>query len=295
MPPTHEPGAHSIVEQLRRSLASLTPTEKKVARTLVAGYPAAGLGGVAELAQESKTSTASVIRLVQKLGYEGYASFHSALLLELSERQTGPVDRLSASRGVPGEGVLATLSYALGHAVTSIASTIPPSEFDEAVRLLSDPKRRILMVGGRISQAWAEIFVTLLSRMRSNVGVMSRDPGRRVASVLDLSPASLLVVFDFRRYDNDTVQIAREAAERRATVILVTDILLSPAASYANVVLPVPVEVPSPFDTSVTGLALVECLTWSLTLSIGGPGVTRMQKWDKLTADGLRTHRFEGV
>ena len=148
-----------MVDLLRRSLAQMTPTEKKIARALIARYPTAGLSGVTELAKESGTSTASVIRLVQKLGYEGYASFHNALLSELSDRQAGPSDRISQSRATPAKGVLSTLSNSLAEAVASIASTVPTSEFNEAVRLLSDPKRQVLMGGGRVSQAWAELFV----------------------------------------------------------------------------------------------------------------------------------------
>jgi DNA-binding MurR/RpiR family transcriptional regulator len=282
-----EPHVSSMVDLLRRSLAQMTPTEKKIARALIARYPTAGLSGVTELAKESGTSTASVIRLVQKLGYEGYASFHSALLSELSDRQAGPSDRISQSRATPAKGVLSTLSNSLAEAVASIASTVPTSEFNEAVRLLSDPKRQVLMGGGRVSQAWAELFVMYLSRMRSNVNVLSRDSGRRVAPLLDLSSKSVLVVFDFRRYENSTVRVAEEASRRGSTIILVTDPWLSPAASYADVVLPVPVEVPSPFDTAVTGLALVECLTWSVTRNLGKTGLSRMKSWDAIATEGL--------
>lgn len=283
--PEHRAG--SIADLLRRSMDGLTPTEKKIARALIARYPAAGLGGVAVLAEESSTSTASVIRLVQKLGFEGYASFHGTLLSELSDREAGPSERISQSRAMPRNGVLSTLSASLAEAVASIASTVPASEFDQAVQLLCDPKRAVVMVGGRVSQAWAELFVSYISRVRSNVNVLSRDSGRRVASVLDLTPKSVLVAFDFRRYENSTVRVTEEAARRRSTVILITDPWLSPAASFADVVLPVGVEVPSPFDTAVTGVALVECLTWSVIRSLGKPGVSRMQSWDAIASEGL--------
>jgi DNA-binding MurR/RpiR family transcriptional regulator len=287
VPPTPEPRAGSIIDLLRRSMAKLTPTEKKVARALIARYPAAGLGGVTELAEESQTSTASVIRLVQKLGFEGYTSFHGELLHELSDRHAGPSERISQSHVPPRKSVLTTLSNSLSEAVASIASTVPMSEFNEAVRLLSDPKRQIVIVGGRVSHAWAELFASYLARMRRNVTVLPRDSGGRIASVLDLTSKSVLVVFDVRRYENSTVRVAEEAARRGSTVVLVTDLWLSPAASFSDVVLPVAVEVPSPFDTAVTGVALVECLTWSITQSLGKAGISRMQSWDAIASEGL--------
>lgn len=276
----------AIVELLRQSFSDLTPTEKKVGRALLAHYPAAGLAGVSEWANESGTSTASVIRLVQKLGFDGYATFHGALLAELSNREAGPRDRLATSVD-PAPGILAGLSSALSAAVAAIADTVPAGDYEAAVELLVNPKLRVTMMGGRVSQSWAEMFATYLSRLRRDVAVLSRDPGRRGASLLDLSRRSVLVAFDFRRYDDATLRVVQEARRRRASVILVTDLWLSPAASYADVVLPVPVESPSPFDTSLTALALVECLTWSSVQRLGVVGAERMRHWDAITATAL--------
>jgi DNA-binding MurR/RpiR family transcriptional regulator len=277
--PTSSPT--TVIELVRRSFSTLTPTEKKVAHALMARYPAAGLTGVSELALESKTSTASVVRLVQKLGFDGFASFHAALLSELSTREAGPRQRL-ASAVDPESGILSGLSTALAHSVASIADTVPAAEYEAAVALLTNPQHRITMVGGRVSQAWAEMFATYIARARRDVSVLSRDPGRRTASLLDLSSKHVLVAFDFRRYDDETVKVVETAHQRHAKVILVTDLWLSPAASYADIVLPVPVDVPSPFDTSLTALALVECLTWSIVQQLGPAGAERMREWDGL-------------
>ena len=149
----------TIVERVRRSFSELTPTEKKVGRALLARYPAAGLAGVSEWAEESGTSTASVIRLVQKLGFDGYASFHGALLSELSNRQAGPRERLATSVD-PAPGILAGLSAALSTSVATIADTVPVAEYDAAVDYLANTKFRVVMVGGRVSQAWAEKLAT---------------------------------------------------------------------------------------------------------------------------------------
>ena len=65
---------------------------------------------------------------------------------------------------------------------------------------------------------------------------------------------------DVRRYDADIAALAQAAADRGATIILLTDVLMSPIASIAQVVLPVRVDAPSPFDTTVALLVIVEAL-----------------------------------
>ena len=60
---------------------------------LIAAYPVAGLSTVAELANASGTSSATVVRLVQKLGFEGYPQFQSSFARSsppaLRDRPTG--------------------------------------------------------------------------------------------------------------------------------------------------------------------------------------------------------------
>lgn len=275
----------SVAEQIRRALDKLTPAERRIARTLLAGYPAVGLGSAAELATEASASPASVIRLVQKLGFQGFPDFQSALLDELSGRNAGPGDRLD--HGVIGDGALDSLSAALASSVSSLTTTIPESEFKAAVDLLSDPTRQLLLTGGRISHTWAVLFATYLSRLRPRVTLLSRDPSRRMATLVDISRRTVLVAFDVRRYEIDTVEITKLISKRHAKIILVTDVLLSPAATHADIVLPIEVEVPAPFDTSVTGLALVECLTLATLRQLGAPGVERLRNWDAIAGQGL--------
>ena len=140
------------------------------------------------------------------------------------------------------------------------------------------------MVGGRVSQAWAEMFATYIVRARRDVAVLSRDLGRRVASLLDVSARTVLVAFDFRHYDEATVQVVEEAYRCHSLVILITDLWLSPAANSADMVLPVPVNGPSPFDTETTALTVAEALTWSVVQALGEKGVERMLEWDDLAS-----------
>lgn len=268
-------------------MKDFTPAERRVARTLLAGYPALGLGSAAELAGEASASSATVIRLVQKLGYEGFPDFHGSLREELSSRRAGPIDLLDRTGDVNGVGTLATLSSALADRVASIAKTVPQTEFDAAVALLADPKRQIHLLGGRVSHNAAELFGGYLTRLRPNVSVIPRDSARQVGTLVEASRRSVLVAFDFRRYELSTVEVTRLMAKRGAKIIVVTDLLMSPAASVATIVLPLRIDVPSPFDTFVTGTALVECLSLAVMKALGSEGVNRMREWDAVAAHEL--------
>ena len=68
-----------------------------------------------------------------------------------------------------------------------------------------------------------------------------------------------------RRYQQDVVQFTRQAYERGARVILLTDKWKSPIASFANVTLTGPVDTISPFDTMVPTMVQLEALVTAFT------------------------------
>jgi DNA-binding MurR/RpiR family transcriptional regulator len=277
-----------VVDLLRRSMRELTPSERRIARALLADYPVAGLVTVAELAAHASTSAATVIRLVRKLGFDGFPGFQSSLRDELSVRRTGPVERLRTSQArFQGSGVLRAMSGALAATARSVATTVPEAEFEAAVDLLADRARHVYLVGGRVSHVLAEYLESHLSRLRGGVTLLPQQAGRRAAALLDIERGDVLVAFDFRRYERDVVDAARLAEERGARLILVTDVLMSPIAARAAVVLPVEVETPSPFDSAVAGVVVVEALALASLGALGERGLSRMQTWDALAQPHL--------
>lgn len=271
----------TVADQLRDALGALPPAERRVARTLLAVYPAAGLGTVAGLADEASTSTATVVRLVQKLGYAGFPEFQETLRQELASRRTGPLERLD-SAVAPGPDLLGSMAAQLATVASSIAVTVPPAEMDAAVELLADTSRRVFLAGGRASHSLAEILGMHLARLRAGTSVLARDRVRRQAEMLSLSPRDVVLVVDLRRYEAATVELAARARERRGRLVVLTDTLLSPAARDAAVVLPVVVDSPSPMDTMVAALALMEVLVLATMHAIGLPALQRMQEWEDL-------------
>jgi DNA-binding MurR/RpiR family transcriptional regulator len=281
--------AASVLDQIRRDLPDLTRAERRVARTVVAGYPVSGLGTVAELAAMSSTSSASVVRLVQKLGFEGYSQFQSAIRDELASRLSGPADRIARGDASWTEpGTLARVASAAARTVASIQDTIPESEFEAAVELLCDPARPVRVVGGRVTGQLGEYLVHHLGRARPHVRMFPADGRGRHSALLDVTRRDVLVVLDVRRYDPDVAAIATAASGHGAAVVLLTDVLMSPIASIAQVVLPARVDAPSPFDTTVALLVVLEGLATAVVARLGDSAVNRMRQWDAL-ANGTIT------
>src|SRR5258708_39485373 len=82
----------TVAERLRLRLGGLTQGERKVARALMAEYPVGGLEPVARLAAAAGVSPPTVVRLVAKLEFDGYAEFQQSLKSEGSARLSSPLE-----------------------------------------------------------------------------------------------------------------------------------------------------------------------------------------------------------
>lgn len=257
--------------------------ERKVARTLLAAYPSAGLESAAELAKRARVSTPTVLRFVTRLGYDGYPEFQRVLIHEVHERMGSPLAQFDDHGEHRAEQEF--LPYVSSTFVTTVAKTfdrLPQHDFVSAVRLLADPRRQIRLLGGRFSHTLAGYLAAHLHMMRSDVVCLPGGDNSRAGAVLDASKRDVFVVFDYRRYQASTISLASAAAEAGASVVLMTDQYLSPIADVAEAVLPAIVDAPSPFDSLVPAMALVESLVAGVSDEIGEEGRRRLERLEGL-------------
>jgi len=250
-----------IEDQLRRAMGDLTPTERKLAAHVLDHYPVAALGSITALARAADVSTPTVVRLVQKLGFKGYPDFQHSLRAEVEELLASPLSKHNKWAGAAPEAHI--LNRFADQVVVNLQATlagIDPKEFDAAATLLADPGRHIHAMGGRITHALADYFVTLLKVVRPDVTLLSDMSNTWPPALLDMKPGDVVLIFDIRRYENSVLQVAELAVEQGAEVVLITDRWISPAATHARHTLAAHVEAPSAWDSTVSVLVLVETL-----------------------------------
>ncbi|GJF31363.1 sugar isomerase [Kitasatospora sp. NE20-6] len=278
----------TLAEDIRQRLGECSPAERKVGRVLLAGWPAAGFETIATLAERADVSAPTVIRFVNRLGYRGFPDFQTALRAELDERQASPLTLYAAgnyrapagdgSEEPPGPaGLLAHGREVFTAAVDRTLAEVTPHDLGRAVQLLADPKRRITLVGGRFSQLFAQYLGLHLMQMRDDVRLLPDRPVERTAHLASLGRRDVLVVFDYRRYEDDKTTMAELVREAGGRVVLFTDTWLSPVSTQAEVVLSSQVGAPSPYDSLVPTLAVVETLVAGIIGELGDRAHQHMQ------------------
>ena len=139
-------------------------------------------------------------------------------------------------------------------------------------------------VVGRVSGQLARYLAYQLHLLRPSVAVVDADRTTPAQQLVDLRKGDVLIVFDYRRYQADTIESARVAAAQGCHVVLFTDPWLSPASNCASQVLVTSVETIGPFDSLVGATAAVEALVAALLSRLGPRAQARMQGVESLRA-----------
>jgi DNA-binding MurR/RpiR family transcriptional regulator len=274
----------SIAEHIRDSVGRLTAQERKAAQTLLTNYPAAGLAPVAEFAERARVSPPTVLRFVSKLGFLGYPDFQRQLREELEAQLASPLaKRVRAARLRSLERPL--IDPFAEAAIANLRGTfrhLSEADFSAIVGLLCDRKRSVHLLGGRFTDALARYLSAHLSLIRPDVRHVPSGIGVWRDRLLDIGRRDVVVVFDIRRYQDDVVAFARDAAARGAEIVLVTDQWLSPLSRQAKYVLACRVAAPSNWDSSVALLAITEALIAAATERLGKFAKKRIEKLERL-------------
>jgi DNA-binding MurR/RpiR family transcriptional regulator len=280
----------TIESRLRAALPDLTRAERQLAAHMLNSYPVTVLGSIAAVARGAQVSAPTVGRLVQKLGFQGYAEFQAQLREEVGERLASPLAKHEKWAQTAADAhVLDAFAARVMENLTATLGQIDRDGFDRVAALLGDSDRRVLLIGGRLTQAVAAYFCTAIRIMRDDVTLLSAIPSTWPPVLLDLRPGDVVVAFDIRRYEPPVQQFAELARARQAEVVLITDRWVSPAAAHAQHILPCHIEAPSAWDTLTTPLMLLEALLTAIQRS-DRPGM--MERLRDLEAIYSRTRVF---
>lgn len=251
----------TISDRIQARLDQLTRAERQLAHSILENYPASGLGPLTALAKDASVSVPTVARMVQKLGFKGYPEFQAELREELKAKVKNPIAKHDTwAEGAPSEHMLNRFTDAVIGNIRHTLGQIAPQDFDAACALMADDQRRLYIVGGRITHTLAEYLFLHMQVIRPSVTHIQSTSNTWPHYLLDMKESDIFVIFDMRRYENNTLRLAKMARAKGARIILFTDQWQSPVHQLAEISFGGRTVVPSAWDSLATTLLLVETM-----------------------------------
>ncbi|MEH7418091.1 MurR/RpiR family transcriptional regulator [Neobacillus drentensis] len=218
---------------LKDRFNQLSAGQKKVAAYLIENLDKAAFKTAFQIGQQALVSETTVIRLSYALGFQGFSQMQELIQQQmlLQNQTAAAADSIQSTDKHVFTKVIENQIDILRNMLNS-ANT---QEIWKAVEALIKADQ-ILITGHRISHAAAYWFSYMLSTIRDQVHLCSTS-GDFFEKFCNLTKDSVVVVFSFPRYSNETIKIAECAVSNGITLISITDRLLSPAGRISDIIL----------------------------------------------------------
>ena len=213
-----------LLARLRAALPLLGPSERRVAGVILAHSNAVVDWSTSELAAAAETSTATVVRACQTLGFRGFQH----LRLEIARAVT-------SATPAPDTDHLSRIFSAAADSIRVGRDSVDLASLDTAVAAITDA-RRLVLVGSGFSapplQDAAMRFATVGRAAEAPSDVL----GQQFAAA-SLTPVDVCLAVSYSGANVHTLQACTAAAHGGATVIAVTSFMRSPLTRLADIAL----------------------------------------------------------
>ncbi|GAA0069301.1 MurR/RpiR family transcriptional regulator [Clostridium sardiniense] len=237
----------------------LSKGQKLIAEYILNNYDKAAFMTAAKLGTSVGVSESTVVRFANELGFSGYPKLQKALQ-ELIKNKLTTVQRLELSNEYVSDSD--ALKGVLKADIENIRATlekINPNVFEEVVNEIFKANN-IYILGLRSSTAIAEFLGFYLNIILQNVRTVSYGISDIFEQIINVKEGDLVIGIGFPRYASKTIDALDFSKSKGAKVVALTDSLISPLASKADLALIAQSNMASFVDSLVAPLSLVNAL-----------------------------------
>ncbi len=271
----------TLAERIADAADALTPTERRIAETVLAEPTALAFETVAEMASRVETSGPTIVRFAAKLGFDGYRDLQDTARASLADELRRPTDRIR--RPAPSSGWEQARANALGSLDALFAGIAEDDIVDIAARLAACAGS-VWVLGAETSSAPGDVLAAGLRLLRPGVRHLHGSRADIAIDVADAAGDDVAVVLDVPRYERTVIDTARGLSDQGVIVIAITDGPLSPLAAIADRWCAVPVAAVGPFDSTLPAVALVELLLAEVADHLRESATARLDRTEALWA-----------
>lgn len=237
----------------------LSKGQKLIAEYILKHYDKAAFMTASKLGSSVGVSESTVVRFSNELGYNGYPELQKSLQ-EMIKNKLTTVQRLELSNDyITQENALKGVLKSDMENIRATLEKINHKTFETVIDSLFRA-RKIYIIGLRSSNALAEFLGFYLNVILDNVQIVSYGVSDIFEQILNISENDLVIGIGFPRYAMRTIDVLSFAKSRNATVVAITDSLLSPLASKADYTLIAQSNMASFVDSLVAPLSVINAL-----------------------------------
>ncbi|MBN9044593.1 MAG: MurR/RpiR family transcriptional regulator [Rhizobiales bacterium] len=245
-----------------------------------------------EQAKRAGVLPASMTRLAQRMGFDGYDDLRDLYAEGLRRGETefsGKAEALVARRRQGGDGALAVdLAETLERHMAALCRPDALDAVTAAATALAGAGR-IYVLGYRSSYPVACHFAYVYGLAGGSVLLLDGPGGTGSDALREAKKGDALLAVSVKPYTRAAVELADYALDMGLDIVAITDSVVSPLVARARASVIVPTESPSFFHTMAPAFAVAEALAAMLAASAGERALEAVRAMER-QFENLSTH-----
>jgi DNA-binding MurR/RpiR family transcriptional regulator len=257
--------ALSLSAEIRQRFDEFSRSQKDVGQYIVDHLEEAAFHTAEELARRANTSSSTVVRFAQALGFEGFPELQAAARDEYRRgRENGAQPELAAPPLFPIDQTEFEAALAADHAnLEETAHKVERDEWTAAIDLISRSER-IVLCGTDQMAFFASYLRHLLMLLDLRCEVVASPSQEGLAKLGRIDASTVLVGFSAGRPHPLVVRAMKLARNRRAATIAISDATLSAVSKLSDHKLYYSSNSPAYVRSHAALLSLVQALAYGI-------------------------------
>jgi DNA-binding MurR/RpiR family transcriptional regulator len=263
-----EKGAFILNERLKERYPLLTKTQQKVADFFFSHESEPAFLSIGELAHQTKTSKATIVRFSRAIGFKGYPALQQELR-NLVRQKISPSKILqSLIVHETKDDFYAKIFQMDLQNLSETKETNRKETLDQSIKEILRAKR-IGFVGFETSHAIAYLLYFYIGRVRTNCELLEQG-WMLVNQLMNYGADDLLIAVSFPRYSRQALETVKYGKRMGSRIVAITDSPVSPIAQVADIVLLAGRRTATYFNSYTSAVTLVNCLVAGVSLKKRG-------------------------
>jgi DNA-binding MurR/RpiR family transcriptional regulator len=258
------PSNKSLSDYIQERFDDFSRSQKEVARYIVDHLDEAAFQTAEELARRANTSSSTVVRFSQALGFEGYPELQQAAIEEYRNRAPNGNGEAQAGPLFPFDHSEFEASLGADHAnVEETARHLTREQIDSSVKAIAGAER-VVIVGVDQMAFFASYLRHLLTLLDLRAEIVASASQENLAKLSRLDEETLLIVLSAGRAHPLLGRAMKLARHRRSKTLAISDATMSDAAKQADTSLYFSSNSPSFTRSNSALMALVQALVYGV-------------------------------
>lgn len=273
---------NTLLSKLEDKSIKLSKGHRKISAYILENYDKAAFMTAANLGKNVGVSESTVVRFACELGYKGYPELQKEIQQMIKSKLTA-VQRMEVSETLIGDNdIIRSVLMDDIELIRETAELTSEEDFKKAVKAINRANK-IYILGVRSSASLATFLSFYFHLVFDNVVLVDTSSASEMfEQMFRISEGDVCIAISFPRYSKQTVNALHFIADRKATVISITDTKDSPMAPYSDYLLVARSSMASVVDSLVAPLSLINALIVSVTLSRKEEVISNFNKLERI-------------